>query len=122
MQQSGPKGKGHQQNASYKGQSITIGDGRQKPARQPGKGLRRPLQYEKDRGDGREMWKKDERESWKTARGAGLYSLEKAAGGAMPGALPEEATPNPTGPRLAWKQERASISPRRRLFYKYIIL
>ncbi len=62
------------------------------------------------------MWKKDERESGKTARGAGLYTFEKAAGGAMPGTLPEEATPNPTGPRLAWKQERASISPGRRLF------
>ncbi len=34
MQQSGPEGKGHQQNASCKGQSITIGDGRQKSARQ----------------------------------------------------------------------------------------
>ncbi len=42
MQQSGPKGKGHQQNASCKGQSITIGDGRQKPARQP-RGLRQTL-------------------------------------------------------------------------------
>ena len=56
------------------------------------------------------------RESGKTARGAGLYTWEKAAGGAMPGALPEEATLNPTGPRLAWKQERAGISPGRRLF------
>ena len=117
MKQSGPEGKGHQQNVSCKGQSITIGDGRQKPARQQkGGGLRRSLQYEKERGDGREMWKKDEGRSGKTARGAGLYSLKKAAGGAMPGALPEEATPNPTGPRLAWKQERAGISPGRRLY------
>ncbi len=66
--------------------------------------------------DGREMWKKDEEGGGKTASGAGLYTSEKAAGGAMPGALPEEATLNPTGPRLAWKQERARISPRRRLF------
>ena len=65
--------------------------------------------------DGREMWKKDEEKSGKTASGVGLYTLEKAAGGAMPGALPEEAALNPTGPRLAWKQERAGISPRRRL-------
>ncbi len=36
MQQSDTEGKGHQENASCKGQSITIGDGRQKPARQPG--------------------------------------------------------------------------------------
>ena len=49
------------------------------------------------------MWKKDEGESEKTARGAGLYTLEKAAGGAIPSALPEEAALNPTGRRLAWK-------------------
>ena len=61
------------------------------------------------------MWKKDER-SGKTVRDAGLYTLEKAAGGAMPDALPEEATLNPTGRRLAWKQERAGISPRRSLW------
>ena len=73
------------------------------------------MQYEKEREGGREIWKKDEGESGKTARGAGLYTLEKAAGGAMLGALPEEATLNPKGPRLAWKQERADISPRRRL-------
>ncbi len=72
--------------------------------------------------DGREMWKKDEGESGKTARGAGLYTLEKAAGRAMPGALPEEATLNPTGPRLAWKQERAGISSGRRLLFKYFLL
>ena len=60
------------------------------------------------------MWKKDEG-SEKTASAIGLYTLEKAAGGAMPGTLPEEATLNPKGPRLAWKQERADISPRRRL-------
>ena len=65
------------------------------------------------------MWKKDEGRSEKTARGAGLYILEKAAGGAMLGTLPEEATPNPTGPRLARKQERAGISPGRRLFIKF---
>ncbi len=76
------------------------------------------MQYEKERGDGRELWKKDEWESGKTARGAGLYTFEKAAGGAIPGALPENATPNPMGPRLAWKQERAGISPRRRLLFK----
>ena len=71
------------------------------------------------------MWKKDEGESEKTARGAGLYIFEKAAGEAMPGALPEEATPNPKGPRSAWKQKRAGISPGRRLFnkdYEVIIL
>ena len=62
------------------------------------------------------MWKKDKGESEKTARGAGLYTFEKAAGGAMPGALPKEAALNPIGRRLAWKQERAVISPRRRLF------
>ena len=61
------------------------------------------------------MWKKDEGGSGKAARGAGLYTLEKAAGGAMLCALPKEATLNPKGPRLAWKQERADISPRRRL-------
>ena len=33
----------------------------------------------------------------------------------MPGALPEKATLNSTRPRLAWKQERAGISPGRRL-------
>ncbi len=32
------KGKAIQQNASCKGPSITIGDGRQKPVRQPGGG------------------------------------------------------------------------------------
>ena len=65
------------------------------------------------------MWKKDEGGCGKTARGVGLYTLEKAAGGAMLGGLPEEATPNPKGPRLAWKQERVRISPRRRLFIIY---
>ena len=80
-------------------------------------GVTQILAMREGAGDGREMWKKDEGTSEKTARGAGLYTLEKAAGGAMPGALPEEATPNPTGPRLAWKQERARISPRRRLFF-----
>ena len=54
----------------------------------------------------------------KTARGAGLYTFEKAAGGAIPGALPKEAALNPIGRRLAWKQERAVISPRRRLLNK----
>ena len=34
MQQSDTEGKGHQENASCKSQSITIGDGWQKPARQ----------------------------------------------------------------------------------------
>ena len=67
------------------------------------------------------MWKKDEGGSGKTASGAGLYTLEKAAGRAMLGALPEEATLNPKGPRLAWKQERADISPRRRLFIEYFL-
>lgn len=62
------------------------------------------------------MWKKDEGESEKTARGASFYTFEKAAGGAMPGALPEEATLNPIGRRLTRKQERADISPRRSLF------
>ncbi len=52
-------------------------------------------------------------------RGVQVFiSGRKAAGEAMPGALPEETTPNPTGPRLAWKQERAGISPRRRLLFK----
>ena len=85
-------------------------------------GLHRPLQYEKERMDGREMWKKDDEGSGKTARGAGLYTFEKAAGGAMPGALPKEAALNPTRSRLAWKQERAVISPRRILFFKINIL
>ena len=53
--------------------------------------------------DGREMWKKDEEKSRKTASSAGLYTLEKAAGGAMLGALPEEAALYLTGPHLAWK-------------------
>ncbi len=68
------------------------------------------------------MWKKDEGGSGKTARGAGVYILEKAAGGAMLGALPEEATLNPKGPCLAWKQERADISPGRRLLKKSEII
>ena len=39
----------------------------------------------------------------------------------MPGALPEEAALNPTRSRLAWKQERAGISPRRSLLKrKYV--
>ena len=33
----------------------------------------------------------------------------------MLGALPKEVTLNLKGPRLAWKQKRADISPRRRL-------
>ena len=67
------------------------------------------------------MWKKDEGESEKTARGAGFYTFEKAAGGAMPDALPEEATLNPIGRRLAWKQERAVISPGRSLLIIILI-
>ena len=87
-----PKRKAIQQNASCKGQSTTIGDGLQKPIRQQGVGrLRRPLQYEKERGDGREMWKKDEGGSGKTASGAGLYSWEKAAGEAVPRPCPKRA-------------------------------
>ena len=39
--------------------------------------LRRPLQYEKERGDGMEMWRKDEGKSGKTASGAGLYTSRK---------------------------------------------
>ena len=58
----------------------------------------------------------------KTASGAGLYTFEKAAGGAMPGTLPEEAALNPIGQRLTWKQERAVISPRRRLLFKKLLL
>ena len=49
------------------------------------------------------MWKKDEGGSEKIARGAGLYTFEKAAGGAMSGALLKEAALNPIGRRLAWK-------------------
>ncbi len=45
------------------------------------------------------MWKKGEGKWENRERCRSLY-LEKAAGGAMPGALPEEAAPNPTGPRL----------------------
>jgi len=44
-----------------------------------------------------------------------LY-LEKAASGAMQGALPGTSAPNPMGRHLAWKQERAALSPGRRLF------
>ena len=96
------KGKAIQQNVSCKAQSTAIGDGRQKLARQLGWGrLRRFLQYEKERGGGREMWKKDEGGCGKTARAAGLYTLEKAAGEAMSGALPEEATLNPKGPLVS---------------------
>ena len=47
------------------------------------------------------MWKKDEGGSGKVARGVGLYTLEKAAGGAILYALPKEATLNPKGRRLA---------------------
>ena len=73
------------------------------------------MQYEKERGDGREIWKKDNEENWKTARDTGVYTFEKAAGRAMPDVLPKEAALNPTKRRLAWKQERAGILPRRRL-------
>ena len=72
------------------------------------------MQYEKERRNSREMWKNDEEESGKIARSAGLYTLEKAAGGAIPGALPEKAALNPMGWRLAWKPERARISLRPR--------
>ena len=75
--------------------------------------LRRSLQHEMERGDGREKWKKDEGSFRKTAKGAGIYTWEKAAGEAMPGALPEEATLNLTGWRLAG---RGGISPRRSLW------
>ena len=61
-------------------------------------------------GDGQEMWKKDEGQWERSERCRSLY-LEKAAGGAMHGALPEGAAPNPTGPRLDWKRERAALSP-----------
>ena len=40
----------------------------------------------------------------------------------MPGVLSEEAALNPIGRRLAWKQERAVISPRRSLLIRIIIL
>jgi len=60
------------------------------------------------------MWKKDEG-MWENRERCGSLYLEKAAGGAMPGALPEGATPNPTGPRLGWKQERATLLPSPRL-------
>ena len=79
-------------------------------------GVTQILAMREGAGDGREMWKKDEGESEKTAKSAGLYTFEKAAGGAMPDALPEEAASNPKGPRLAWKLERVGISPGRRLF------
>ena len=64
------------------------------------------------------MWKKDEGKGEKTASGAGLYTFEKAAGEAIPDALLKEAALNPIGRRLAWKQERAGISPRRSLLIK----
>jgi hypothetical protein len=43
------------------------------------------MQYEKERGDGRKMWKNDEGKWENSERCRSLY-LEKAAGGAMPGA------------------------------------
>ena len=64
------------------------------------------------------MQKKDKGGSGKVARGVGLYTLEKVAGGAMLGALPKEVTLNPKGPRLAQKQERADILPGRSLLLK----
>ena len=85
-----------QQNALCKGQSITIGDGRQKPARQP-RGLAHTL-AKREGANGRQGDVEERgRGSGKTARGAGLYSLEKAAGapevpktflGLAPGNLP----------------------------------
>ncbi len=56
------------------------------------------------------MWKKDKGKWENSERCRSLY-LEKAAGRAMPGALPKGATPNPTGTRLNWKQERATVLP-----------
>jgi len=71
-------------------------------------------------GDGQEMWKNDEGKRENSERCRSLY-LEKAAGGAMHSALPDGAAPNPTGPRLGWKQERATLLPSPPLFvFSYI--
>lgn len=65
-------------------------------------------------GEGLEIWKKDEK-TWENSERCRSLYLDKAAGGAMHGALPEGAAPNPTGPRLGWKQERAALLPSPRL-------
>ncbi len=93
-----------------KGPSTAIDDGRQKPARQQ-EGGRRPLQYEKKRGDGRKMWEKDEDKVGEQRAVQVFIPWEKAAGEAMHGALPEGAAPWPG-------QERAALSPSARLYNK----
>jgi len=62
------------------------------------------------------------KEGWENSERCRSLYLEKAAGGATPAALPEEAAPNLTGSRLGWKQKRTALSPRRRLLIKSIIL
>jgi len=52
----------------------------------------------------------------KPARDGWSLYFDKAAGPPQHRALPERGAPNPTGSTLGWKQERARISPGRRLF------
>ncbi len=64
------------------------------------------------------MWKRDEggREKWE---GRWIFiALRKAAGGAMHGALPEQAAPNPIRPRDG--RSRKGLPFGRPLLYKLI--
>lgn len=54
----------------------------------------RLLQHEKERGVDRETGTEDEEGIGKPASDGGLQYLEKAADGAMPGAMPERDAPN----------------------------
>ena len=99
------------------GQSTAIGDGRQKPARQQEMGAADPCNTSRSEGTASRCGSKT-KGTWENSERCRSLYLEKAAGGATPAALPEEAAPNLTGSRLGWKQKRAALSPRRRLFLK----
>ena len=97
------------------GRRQAIGDGRWKPA--AGRGAQTPARGEKEREGGRRCEGEMEGRGRNSEGWRPLY-LANATDGAMRGAFPEGATPNPMGQRLAWKQGGAPLSPRRILFNK----
>ena len=72
------------------------------------------------RRGGRRVHERDGRKKEICERGRVLYTSHKAATEPRQGALPEGAAPNLKRSPPRWKQEKAPVSPGRRLFIKLL--
>ena len=85
-------------------------------SRQPG-GLRRPLQYEKERGDRRQMWKKDEGERENSERCRSLY-LGESGGWGDAGRLARRGDAKPDGAALGLEAGKGAHFTRTQIILK----